>query len=139
MNTLENKAKFFAQYHLQKVLCVRIEDAEDKKGFEVNFTDWKTMHPDSYLELKPLSQISDEDAIEVAKMYTIERENFEVMKNSFGKVFVSWGDSYFEKLLIEDVITKSKTVDYLRSKGYALDWNGITVEKQISFGWIKND
>lgn len=27
--------------------------------------------------------------------------------------------------------------DYLRSMGYALDWNGITVKEMVEFGWIK--
>jgi hypothetical protein len=91
-----------------------------------------------YLELKSVSDISDEDAIEIAKMFTlgIERE-FIVLKNGFYKTFVSWGESRFEKLLIDDAVDKQKTVDYLRSKGYALPYDGLSVEKQIEYNWIK--
>jgi len=27
--------------------------------------------------------------------------------------------------------------DYLRSKGYAVDWMGLTVNQMINYGWIK--
>lgn len=30
-----------------------------------------------------------------------------------------------------------ETIDYIRSKGYALPWMGLSVEQQIEYGWIK--
>ena len=96
-NTLENKTKFFAQYYGQKVL---LDD-----NLTVNFTrlhygieDFKNW----WLELKPLSEISNEDALEIS-----------------------------------DFVYADRKVDYLRSKGYAIPWNGISVEEMIEFGWVK--
>lgn len=31
----------------------------------------------------------------------------------------------------------SHQIDFYRSKGYASNWNGITIEEQIEAGWIK--
>jgi len=91
------------------------------------------------LRLKSVNDISDEDAIEIAKMYSlnINKNEYSVYKNDFGKTFVSWGETYLEKLLIDDVLTKSESVDYLRSKGYALPYLGLSVQDLINAGWVK--
>ena len=110
-NTPENKAKFFAQYYLQKALR--------NHGWNNNVESIKSDFIPSfssgwYLELKPLSQISDENLLD------IERSLFNTM---------------LEMNRTESL--RPSYADYLRSKCYALDWNGITVEEQIEFGWIK--
>lgn len=38
---------------------------------------------------------------------------------------------------IDKVVQNTKVADYLRSKGYALPYMGISVEDQIKYGWIK--
>lgn len=37
----------------------------------------------------------------------------------------------------DDYSSSGYYCDNVRSKGYAYDWNGITVEEQISAGWVK--
>jgi len=154
-NTLENKAKFFAQYWGQLKVVYR-------KGFILRdnnspqFVDEFDM-----LELTPLSQISDEDAIELAQIISGDRfiepynkgmngfwnyvedkkSNLElrfqleetglIPANTFGLKRVLENSVYVERADI------GRGVDYLRSKSYALPWNGITVEEMIEWGWVK--
>ena len=121
-----------------------------------------------YLELTPLSSITDEDAVEVAKLLGIEPESFcdeedEVDGIARSKENVSLNYWYRcsseteeyditgheicranELTLISGTmwgIPDPKTVivitDYLRSKGYALPWMGLSVEEMIEYRWIK--
>src|SRR5690606_15494725 len=69
---------------------------------------------DFIAELTPLSQISDEDAMLCG------------FDNS----------KHFLDVLQEYRLT-SINVDRLRLKGYALPWMGISVEEQITRGWVK--
>jgi hypothetical protein len=109
-NTLENKSRFFAMYYGQKVLCIRKQN-EPKLyvGFD-DFTPKEKLQTD-YLELKPLSSITDED----------RHALIDIMNNK---------DS-------EEEYTSLHSADYLRSKGYALPFMGLSVEKQIEYNWIK--
>jgi hypothetical protein len=65
--TLENKAKFFAQYWAQKVLrySFQTDDIKPLNNVSDNFV---MALKDAFLELKPLSQITREEAIEIAKI-----------------------------------------------------------------------
>lgn len=135
-NILENKAKFFAQYYAQRVLCV--------KGGNPNFmpvSHWNTIQTydhfkDSWLELKHLSSITDEDAIEVCEMsyrdlsQQDKSERLEIGKRIV-KGCISDDPSYFSALLFITVY------QYLQSKGYALPYMGLSVEKQVEYGWVK--
>lgn len=135
-NTLENKAKFFAQYWGQKILkgipydapslgCRRVWAKNIDRGILV-----------SYLELKPLSQITDEDAKEVIGATECHLRQNDEHSGYFGMspsgIFVDslngYGDSYH---------IGNKQLDYLRSKGYVLPYNGLSVENQIEYGWVK--
>lgn len=104
------KAKFFAQYWGQEILW---SNKGQVNPFEICHT-WLTHNiKSSYIELIPLSQITDED-IDVIDM-----------------PYISIKDH-----LLNDIISQFEA-DYLRSKGYALPWMGISVEEQIKLGWIK--
>ena len=65
------------------------------------------------IELKPLCQISDEDLITL----NLKAGNY---------------TEYAEKGCF--ILDES---DYLRSKGYALPWMGLSVEEMVDAGWIK--
>lgn len=122
----ENKAKFFALYWSQEV-------AENPLGpLLVNGRCLDYVMTDSMecvLNLKPLSQISDEDAIEVGMMNGCKEENSREFTVSFGKATVN---QWMHKFPLN-----SFTSDYLRSKGYALPWIGLSVEEMVQSGWIK--
>lgn len=102
-NTLENKAKFFGNYLGQEI-------AFDKAGFKALVYDAiKPSWIESfYLELKPLSHITDEDAI------------------NLGYGYVSHLKSNLDR-----------NIDQLRNLGYALPWMDLSVEDLIEYGWIK--
>lgn len=102
-NTQSNKEKFFAQYWGQKVGKVNsYHQNVISKVCEANISSI------DYLELKPLSSITDEDAKKLG---------------------------YSSPLLLKK--HSSFHVDELRALGYALWWHGLSVEKQIEYGWIK--
>ena len=128
-NNLSNKQKFFAQYWGQKI------------GIPVNsYAGMLTINKSCIgniksLELTPLSMISDEDAIEVAKMF--ESSAYKVKYNDYGNI----GFSFYVGEESESVEVSPEwdrvAVDYLRSKGYAITYLNLEVEQQISYGWVK--
>lgn len=172
--SLEDKAKFFAQYWGTKTLYV------GGVGFkEIGKGGWNLKHPDFFLQLKPLSQITDEDVIQVARLsHQLPEADFKILGDngynqgqsleyysgngityrtyinfSCGSVstFMRIDPEYefdspsqtFTKSIGNAEISSSRPVpyiaivDYLRSKGYALEWNGVKVKEQLKLGWIK--
>ena len=142
-NTLENKAKFFAQYFKQRVLITSLSP-------DVNsVTELCLNNPleDEYLELKSLSQISDEDAIELMRLkidskggdsnnLSIEIED----KTLDGYTFIvkrkNWG-SERTGFVFNGHTNPLSFYDYLRSKGYALPYMGLSVKDLVEYGWVK--
>lgn len=118
--TPENKAKFFALYYPQKRL--HHKDYEDycPVGFSAILSIDYYANNDYYLSLKPLSSISDEDYTKIMfKKYPYQP--FSVLKK--------------DNIIAEHL--NQEQVDYLRSKGYALTWMGLSVEEMVEVGWIK--
>jgi hypothetical protein len=128
-NTLENKERFFAIYWGQTIVSDGLEEGEK---CTVQFALSEGIHREGWLELKPLSAITDEDAVEVAKIIL---KGIEVSSNFnyalHGRLFISdlTNQSYKDSVM--------HVVDHLRSKGYALPYMGLSVEEQISYGWVK--
>lgn len=150
-NNLENKARFIAQYYDVKALYVGGVGV-----VRIGYGGCNLKHPDFFLELTPLSKISDEDAIEVSKLLgyitkrTIVRDTdcisiflyteddcdvqptFNIQYD--GYAYFNNGDTW------EDNFQRGADVsayDYLRSKGYALPFHDLSVEDLINYGWIK--
>lgn len=150
MNTLENKAKFFAQYLGQFRLFNdnRVWHTAPVRGDIIDKID-----EDCYLLLKPLSSINDEDAVEIKKISMLQNKcdlssinKIEFIKVKGGAINMCYEYKIHWKLFKADTSyivlkqgfnLKLSVIDYLRSKGYALPYNGITVEQQIEYGWIK--
>jgi len=121
---LINKAKFFAQYFRQEVLK-KSQKSEVIRliGSDLNSRKIKEVH---FLLLKPLSSITDEDAIEVAYL------------NGHVKSLTDNGKEDVLDFLNGDYWCLCfRGVDYLRSKGYALQWMGLSVEEMVEAGWVK--
>lgn len=134
-NTIENKVKFFALYWGQNVAVFK-----DESRSKVNTTIWNRLGVPAidwieFLELKSLSNISDEDAIEVFNfMYpnhlpTSEDEKIETIKGVFESVY----RPYKFLGLTESV----HFIDKCRSLCYALPFMGISVKQMIEWNWIK--
>jgi hypothetical protein len=106
----ENRAKFFALYWGQKVLKdVHGLNATISNMIDFEWNGW-------WLELKPLSSISNQDAKECGSN---DSKDFLEELDSCGLTY------------------QSHNIDYFRSKGYALPWMGLSVEEIIEAGWIK--
>ncbi|WP_099368054.1 hypothetical protein [Sphingobacterium sp. 1.A.4] len=155
-NTLENKAKFFALYWGLEFT------GSDHYGEYMpdTWSEFPKYVDKQYLILKPLSSISDEDAIEVAKIMTFHDGKgliIERKKNGEIEMYDRYNDEpHFLNTLFfvpdpfeifsrddnrnwfqYDAERISEACDYLRSKGYALKWLDKSVEDQLSDGWIK--
>lgn len=110
------KCRFFAQYWGTKTLYVGgVGLVEIGKG------GWNLKHPDFFLQLKPLSKITDEDAI---SMYRGLERNYE-SANQFLEDYKSIG------------FLEQSEVDFLRSKGYAVPFMGYSVDDLVKIGWVQ--
>lgn len=140
-NTLENKAKFCALYWGQKV--VKYNDIFEE-ATHVDFVDFIDMKDKAFLELKPLSSISDEDFNKLRNVsgYIIENKVVNIEGNSV-TIYFKWTDEDFkdgfghsESTIYYDSFSQLET-DFLRSKGYALPYMYLSVEELVRRGWIK--
>ncbi len=138
-NILENKEKFFTQYFMQDILVNR----NGRYFLTLQTLHWVKTYQDTLkLELIPLSKISNTDAIgclnilfdeaTVKEMANLTRELWiKILKTElsagFGSVQMKVSP-YFPTVL--------NVYDFLRSKGYALPWMGLSVEKLVEYGWV---
>lgn len=153
-NTPENKQRFFALYWGQEVQ-MHVSGNIYKVGKIAPIA--PTI---SHLVLKPLSAISDENAIEVAKILIDDNQDFKVYDHPFDGLFVFKdnvsvsGYSYVEfwkyniecgtyypkhpdkrKELMVSACLFLQAYDYLRSKSYLLPFMDLTIEQILAYGW----
>ena len=171
-NTLENKSKFFAQYWGQEVLIAN-PHVNQKNPFICEQPYIYHNTDIAWLELTPLSQISDEDVSFVAKVcHQVPNLNFEI-KRQDDIIHATNRDKYgieshicinfkyatincniripddndkpvnYSVNIAEIHMSASRVVgyiqslDYLRSKGYALPYMDLSVEDLVEYGWVK--
>lgn len=149
-NTLANKMKFIALYWGQSVRLYK-DDSVSKSTIKT----WDLEHPeDVFLELTPLSQISDDDAIEVAKildfhdgdgllisryntriaMYDRYNENPEKQNvlHLYHSILEVFSLDENGKVFQYDFERLIKVYNYLLSRGYYVG-DGTEIE----YGWVK--
>jgi len=124
--TNEIKAKIFAMYYNQMY---------ESDGYEYCLTgerlDNVLCGEKSKLILKPLSVISDEDAIEVTKIvYGTATPTQQILIKEGIKDF-------FEQKWNIGLKEMTKVLQYLQSKGYALPYGDYSVEDLVGLGVIK--
>ena len=134
-----SKDKLFAQYWGQKVALYY------ENIFNYDFEFPKHWFNDTKLELKSLSNLSREDAIFLycSKNGLHRQERVSLVEYSFSNnilgIEISSPD-YSTNLTPKDYFPvdgiPSKLTDYMRSKGYAMPYMGLSVEKQIEYGWV---
>jgi hypothetical protein len=131
-NTTENKEKFLAQYWAQKI------------GFYDKMSAWNVgkgvlrLKMIEYIELKPLSSISDEeieDWFNTAGQITQHFMSKEDLIKYNGSKYIDVYRNHF--IYITNRYINFQTVDWIRHNGFAWSWMGLSVEKQIEYGWIK--
>lgn len=131
-NTIENKEKFFAQYWGQENL-IRINVSENDSGLFPVLSQFFTNN--SHLELTPLSKITDEDAYEVGSHLHDSILHVPDLKS------IAYSLVHFWESDLEHPDYSLNQGEYiaslLRSKGYALPFMGLSVEKQLEYKWIK--
>jgi hypothetical protein len=124
--TNEIKAKIFAMYYNQMY---------ESDGYEYCLTgerlDNVLCGEISKLILKPLSMISDEDAIEVTKIVygTATPTQLILIKEGI--------KDFFEQKWNIGLKEMAKVLQYLQSKGYALPYGDYSVEDLVGLGVIK--
>lgn len=125
------KCKFFGQY-LEQIIA---KETKYPNSPTINTTSVLLIDELSnyHLELKPLSKITDEDAIVVAKIFGMT-EDFEFIGKMLCTTMFDNSDSESETSIFN---SNAKAVDYLRSKGYALPFRIYSVEDLVSFGWVQ--
>lgn len=126
-NTPDNKARFFGLYYSQRVLIPSVNTDT------IPVSHWQSIvhYPhfkESTLLLTPLSQISDEDVKGLTN-------SFMRTKKELLDYYCSESNGQALKMLFKDL--KPEDYDYLRSKGYALPWMGLSVDDLVSYGWVK--
>lgn len=94
--------------------------------------------------LTSLSDITDEDAIEVAKIFYPSSENWskkmQTAKDGIRTLEQTiWSsDDEFSVFGINEPATKIiQLIDFLRSRSYAVRWRKYSVDQLMSFGWLK--
>lgn len=87
--------------------------------------------------LTPLSMISDEDAITVAKMHKFTTPNGDEIYAKVGRDMIFRTYGMFNLPIDPRMCLPLETGDFLRSKGYALPFLDTSVEDLISHGWLK--
>lgn len=122
-NTIENKAKFFAQYWGQLVGCTKWQS--DFKICKSNFGNIE------WLEITPLQDITDEHEIEVAKIYLREYLDF-IEEAKTEAEYLEYG-----KETINSRIHDTICADYLRRKSYILPYLDLSVEQALEYGWAR--
>jgi len=155
--TTEAKARFFAQYYGQKIynrigwpgLLVNAPVIGLEEQFKL-YQSPENTHPDAektktYLLLKPLSSITDEDAIEVSNVYKSNVRGYSTI-GAAGvprEEFVRAGLEFCKRLdgnywnNFANIYNMLAAFDLLRSKGYALPFMGLSVDEMVQAGWIK--
>jgi len=129
-NNIENKTKYFAQ-HWGQFIAIQNEGGGSGFSYDINEATICDIKYD-YLQLKPLSSITDEDKKAIEKIEDIGNDGDEDWIN-FGERFNScrYINGGFQRLLL------IQSYQYLQSKGYALSFMGLSVEKLIEYGWLK--
>lgn len=147
-NNLNNKAKFFAQYFGQNVFKVLTKE-EQKNPMYNGFPDVYEISPNNlynrdiknaWLELNSMSNINNDDAFECLKILNNNKKldyldlDLDEVKENIADFLDSKTNVLIGTIYIDSIL---KLFDYLRTKGYALPFIGISVEEQIEYGWIK--
>ncbi|MCL1653816.1 hypothetical protein M2T28_14430 [Elizabethkingia miricola] len=124
-NNLENKSMFFAQYYGQNVKRSYLPEQTSLQVIDREVFWIGHLIINGYLELKSLEDITEEDLNYCSQIC------FRNTRMTFASV-----EDYLEQNYLFGFFMDEE-IDYLREKGYAVKWRGLSVEKLIEYGWVK--
>lgn len=133
----KDKRAFFAQYWGQDVLI-----EPDFIPFDeiipiiLMGVDLDTLSDCDFLILRSISQITDEEAIDIQKILRLEdtQAGFETDKEQIKNHLKNGIEGIF---LIDFYGYSFEVIDYLRSIGILIPFRGYSVEQIIEMGWAK--
>lgn len=134
--TQELKERYFALYWGQDVSYVDGVERALCVGTETY------IYRIDYLELRPISSITEEEAIQCAQAGFNEEEIANSSK-VFSALFVSLAEFVIDRFeSVEEteggyVKHTLASTDWLRSKGFAVDFMGISVDQWVEWGVVK--
>ena len=134
--TQEEKEQFIAQYWGQGVGYVPDNGQLDSGSFICTINEM-AMDAVDYLLLTSLPMITDEHSIEIAKIWYCQTKRHTVYDGEALVMNINNNLLGLRNMSANDPFKYLKVIDYLRSKGYTLPWNGHTVEEMVEQGIIK--
>lgn len=124
-NTIENKARFFAQYWGQRIVFWNLpERAQDP--LMVGSRTLKEIDKNDYLELTPISAISDEHLTEAAIIVFGVKSATPNVGKSVINDYQKYNTPFPQNL-----------ADFFRKKSYAIAFENLEVSDLIDYNWIK--
>lgn len=128
----ENKLKLFAQYWGQDIMY---SDMYGPCGTIYSLTMKENGVENKSIELKSISEISDEDLNVIGFNFPYGKPSDFKISFDVDSYDIHW--TCFGNGNIKDGNLKLSDFDYLRSRGYALPWMGLSVNEMVEAGWIK--
>ena len=129
--SIDVKCRFFAQHWGQNVLMNNRLTLMGKHLISDDLDKY-------WLNLKPLSKISDEDALNLVKIFAdaidFTENQIKHFKEDIIAVYENKINDFMSSSSLRTIFTG---LDYLRKKGYAIPFDEYSVEDLISFGWLK--
>jgi|GEM_PF-7101941 len=126
MSNQQDKQAFFAQYLYQKVVVGSSKKPIDCYPVFAN--------DPTYLLLKNLKDISDEDAENIANIIGIKISK-SISRFDITYYYLSdFTDNHTMETSGKETL---QVLDYLRSKGYLLPFREYTIDQIIEMGWAK--
>lgn len=134
----QDKAAFFAQYWGQYIKTSDTHSAKGLKPIEIFAHSIQYVDAGSYLLLKPLSAITDEDALKLSQ----------ILHPCIGLANVDHGKAIAESLTLFGVCTNQEIgarfawsiqyiSDSLRSRGYLIPFRNYSTDQILEMGWAK--
>ena len=133
LNKTDVKCRFFALYWMQDVKTSEKHQKKGLKPLQINNHSLQYVDSDSFLELKPLSKITDEDLKNIADIgfnFNQKVTHFKVETKAVFGYYIMPSESKYVRLDVPHI-------DYLRSKGYALPFMEYSVDELVELGWVR--
>lgn len=135
--TIENKQAFFAVYTEQEYTYKNNWGTfKASLSDRNNISNFYNQLDTAYHTLKPISEITDEDALHSTKLLRSGSHLSEESRISQFKQLFETPNFWVNQTNVS-LSEMLRVFDYLRSKGYLLPFRDITTDELIEFGWVK--